>query len=194
MRLKNFKKFSINEKSEITKFDVKEMISNGNIDKFKSIIDGFSIDDARIYLRYIIKSGQYDFFMLVIGLVDLENWDTIKNTGLLLSWAYESILEKGSEGRKIVDYLIENGHTNRIENTMFWIATHWLGVNSKVESLLQEMQDLIDKGKATPSKTSIYKIGSTRNNSYESVIDKYGNLYDYVINQVKYYHHQKVEK
>ena len=83
-----------------------------------------------------------------------------------------------------MDLLISKGHKEGFDKSMTWIG-HSPKLNAKqIIEILKEMQGMIDKGIVKPSgnKFRISAPGDNRRNcSYEDVIEKYGNLYNWVV-------------
>lgn len=168
-------KYMLNAGAELTPTVFKGLIGDYNAVKF-CLDNGLDPNfEDNLAIRLSIKRGLFDIFKLLV-----EKGAVIASRGLNIAWAYES------GNRDIVNYLVENGYTDGVDRSMAWIGHSPKLTPADRIDILKEMQKMIDDGKIKPSETG-YRISdgkdSRRNASYEEVIEKYGNLFNWVVAQ-----------
>lgn len=168
-------KYMLNAGAELTPTVFKGLLGDYNAVKF-CLDNGLDPNfEDNLAIRLSIKKGLFDVFKLLV-----DKGAVIANRGLNIAWAYES------GNRDILEFLIEKGYTQNIDKSMAWIGhSPKLSIEKRIE-ILKELQDFIDAGKVIPSENG-YRINDgkdlRRNVSYKDVIDKYGNLFNWVVAQ-----------
>jgi ankyrin repeat protein len=168
-------KYMLNAGAELTPTVFKGLLGDYNAVKF-CLDNGLDPNfEDNLAIRLSIKKGLFDVFKLLV-----DKGAVIANRGLNIAWAYES------GNRDILEFLIEKGYTQNIDKSMAWIGhSPKLSIEKRIE-ILKELQEFIDAGKVIPSENG-YRINDgkdlRRNVSYKEVIDKYGNLFNWVVAQ-----------
>jgi len=166
-------KYLLQSGAELTALVFKGML--GDYDAVQFCLDNGldpNFEDS-IGVRLSVKKGLYNILKLLI-----EKGAAMGKRGLDIAWAYES------GNKEIVNFLIETGNTNGFEKSMSWIG-HSPKMNAKqIIETLKEMQKMIDDGKVKPGEEK-YRINvpgdNRRDVSYEEVVKKFGNLYNWVL-------------
>jgi|694.fasta_scaffold40646_8 hypothetical protein len=166
-------KYMLGAGAELTALVFKGML--GDYEAVKFCLDNGlnpNFEDS-LPVRLCVKKGLLNILKLL-----LERGATLGTRGLNIAWAYES------RNKDVVKILIDSGHSEGFDRSMAWIG-HSPKLNAKeIVEILKEMQKMIDDGlvKPSPDKYRISEPGDNRRNcSYEDVVKKYGNLYNWVI-------------
>lgn len=166
-------KLMLNAGAELTALVFKGML--GDYEAVQFCLDNGlnpNFEDG-LAVRLAVKKGLYNILKLLV-----ERGSTMGKRGLNIAWAYES------GNKDIVDYLVNSGNSDGFERSMDWIG-HSPKLNAKqIIETLKDMQKMIDDGKVKPRQDK-YRINikgdSRRDVSYEDVVEKFGNLYNWVI-------------
>lgn len=143
--------------------------------------------ESNLAIRQSIKRGLTEVVKLLF-----ERGGQVTGRGLEIAFAYESPIDQ--QGREdLVNLLLKKGYyKNRFERSMVWIGhTPKLKPEQRVE-VLKKMQKLVDDGIVTPSQMG-YRISgyskskdemvNKREGTYEEMLDVYGSLYNWIIQQ-----------